>query len=185
MNVIGRDATQQWVAVDDKTAPGGWMTASPGFMECNGDFATLPIAQITDGRLEPTPQPQEAAAPSANGGDQTPGPTAQADVTPTVALPSVPPGQALLVVNNGFGQQIRFTLDQVYRIQPGPSEFDLQPGQGINILVHPGQIAFSASSPWNSLAGNKEFFLEDQKTLIMWIVFVPNPDGSGGWLLQY
>ncbi|MCX6045038.1 MAG: hypothetical protein NT075_07985 [Chloroflexi bacterium] len=189
--VIGRDETQQWVAVDNKVAPGGWMTASPGFMECDGDIAALAIGQVTDGRLEPTPEPL-AAAPSDNsggtattGGDQTITATEQTPVTPTVAAPSVGPGQALLVINNGFDQQIRFTLDQVYRIENGPSEFDLQPGQGINILVHPGQVAFSASSPWHGLAGNAEFFLDDQKSRIMWITFVPDPDESGRWILQF
>jgi hypothetical protein len=181
--VIGRDETQQWVAVDNKVALGGWMTASPGFMECDGDIASLPIGQITDGRLEPTPEPQVATTPS--GGGQTITSTEQTNVTPTVAVPSVGPGQALLVVNNGFDQQIRFTLDQIYRIETGPSEFDLQPGQGINILVHPGQIAFSASSPWNGLAGNAEFFLDDQKSRVMWITFVPDPDGKGKWILQF
>ena len=196
--VIGRDETQQWLAVENKVAPGGWMTASPGFLQCSADIAALPIGKISDGRLEPTPEPVVAIAPSSDGGTgtanpadaQSAAPSADATTTVTVATPgptapSVGPGQALLSVNNGFDQPIRFTLDQVYRLESGPSEFDLQPGQGINILVHPGQIAFSASSAWHGLAGNAEFFLDDQKSRIMWITFVPDPDGSGKWILQF
>lgn len=197
--VIGRDDTQQWLAVEDKVAPGGWMTASPGFLQCSADIATLPIAKISDGRLEPTPAPAVADVPQGNsdtgttntGGDQTAAAGTQTTQTVTNTTPSAPtapsvgPGQALIIVNNGFDQPIRFTLDQVYRIEQGPSEFDLQPGQGINILVHPGQVAFSASSAWRSLAGNAEFFLDDQKSRIMWITFVPDPDGSGKWVLQF
>jgi len=189
--VIGRDETQQWLAVENKVAPGGWMTASPGFLQCSGNIATLPIGQISDGRLEPTPEPAVAAVSSAGGGgNQSAVPSADATqaitaATPGPTLPSVGPGQALLSVNNGFDQQIRFTLDQVYRIEQGPSEFDLKPGQGINIRVHPGQVAFSASSAWHGLAGNAEFFVDDQKSRTMWIVFVPDPDGSGKWILQF
>jgi hypothetical protein len=152
------------------------------------------VAEVTDGRLVPTPvaAPATGDNTAATTGDTGPAATdagqddaaPAAETTPTAAQ-SVPPGQALLVINNGFDQQIRFTLDQRYRVVVGPSEFDLQPGQSISMLVYPGMIAFSASSPWRGLSGNDDFLLEAEQTLDLWITFVPDPDGSGNWILQF
>ncbi len=184
--VIGRDETSQWLAVTDEVAPGGWITASPGFLQCTDDITTLPPGEITDGRLEPTPEAPVVVAPApAVAG--TPTETTSADeaaveatepvtnTTLTSPPPSIGAGQALLIVHNGFDQAIRFTLDQRYRVEVGASEFDLQPGQSINIVIYAGQIAFSASSAWNGLAGNAEFFLDNQQSRDLWIYFIPRP----------
>ena len=111
-------------------------------------------------------------------------PTATAE--PETAAPqSLAEGQALIVINNGFDQQMRFTLDQRYRIEQGVSEYDLQPSESVSLLVYPGQLAFSASSPWRGLSGNSEFFIDSKETRTLWLTFVPDPDGSGRWILQY
>lgn len=196
--VIGRDAASEWFAVDDRVAPGGWVTGSSGFVTCTGDTTALPIVEVTDGRLAPTPVAAAPAAPADNttttdAGGSTTAPAAAtpaetepvAAATPTTAVQSVPPGQALIVVHNGFDQQIRFTLDQRYRVEVGPSEYDLQPGQSISLLVYPGQVTFSASTPWRGISGNDDFMIEEQQTRDLWITFVPDPDGSGRWLLQF
>lgn len=194
--VIGRDAAGEWFAVDDRVAPGGWVTGSSGFVTCTGDANTLPVVEVTDGRLAPTPV---AAAPATNAtttdaGDSTTAPPAAdtpveaepvAEATPTTAAPTVPPGQALIVIHNGFDQQIRFTLDQRYRVEVGPSEYDLLPGQSVSLLVYPGQLAFSASTPWRGISGNDDFLIEAEQTRDLWITFVPDPDGSGRWILQF
>jgi len=193
--VIGRDETSQWLAVTDAVAPGGWITASPGFLQCTDDITALPPGQITDGRLEPTAEatvvvatdPNPEVSQSEASSDDPAAVEATESVTSTTpsAPPSIGPGQALLIVNNGFDQAIRFTLDQRYRVEVGASEFDLLPGQSTNIVVYAGQIAFSASSAWNGLAGNAEFFLDNQQSRDLWIYFIPDPDGSGDWILQF
>lgn len=190
--VTGRDADGQWLAVSDQVAPGGWVAGTSGFVNCEGSVSALPVAEVTDGRLAPTPVAAPAAGSNTatTGGDNTTTTEAGqeeaapvAEATPTTL--AVPPGQALLVIHNGFDQQIRFTLDQRYRVAIGASEFDLQPGQSISLLVYPGMIAFSASSPWRGLSGNDDFLLEAEQTLNLWVTFVPDPDGSGNWILQF
>ncbi len=195
ITVIGRSADAQWLAVDERAAAGGWVTGSASFLQCNGDINLLPEAEVTDGRLAPTPEPatapttttETAPAPSS---EPAPANTATEVLTdtsePATPAPlSIPAGQALIIVNNGFDQQIRFTLDQRYRVDFGPSEFDLQPGGSMSLLVYPGSIAFSASSPWRGLSGNTEFFINEKESRTLWVVFVPDPDGSGRWVLQY
>jgi hypothetical protein len=198
--VIGRDVTGQWLAVDDRIADGGWVTGSASFVTCNGDVAALPETEIKDGRLVATPVPPTtatgateavaqspsapAADPEVSGEDET-SPEAVEPAPSTPITTTVPEGQALLIVNNGFDQMVRFTLDQRYRVELGSSEFDLQPGQGIAIAVFPGQVAFSASTPWRGLAGNADFFIDSQQSRVLWLTFVPDPDGSGNWLLEY
>lgn len=193
--VTGRDADGQWLAVSDGVAPGGWVAGTSGFVNCEGSVNALPVAEVTDGRLAPTPvaaPTTEGSTAATTGGNDTATTEADqeeaapvAEATTTTTVQSVPPGQALLVIHNGFEQQIRFTLDQRYRVTVGPSEFDLQPGQSISMLVYPGMIAFSASSPWRGLSGNDDFMLEAEQTLDLWITFVPDPDGSGNWILQF
>ncbi|MEZ4622181.1 MAG: hypothetical protein R2867_42660 [Caldilineaceae bacterium] len=197
---IGREALGEWLAVDTRIAAGGWVTASPSFVACNGDINTLPIAEVTDGRLAPTPVPAVPATDSAT--DTTPAESSPEGTTDEgtgttdegsgttddlqSAVPqSIPQGQALIIVNNGFDQQIRFTLDQRYRVELGVSEYDLQPGESISFFVYPGQLAFSVSSPWRGLSGNSEFFIDNQESRTLWLVFMPDPDGSGRWILQY
>jgi hypothetical protein len=46
-------------------------------------------------------------------------------------------------------------------------------------------VAFSASTPWRGLAGNADFFIDSQQSRVLWLTFVPDPDGSGNWLLEY
>jgi hypothetical protein len=196
VTAVGRDALNEWLAVDARIAAGGWITASPSFIECTGEINSLPITEVTDGTLAPTPEPVPTAvaapapAPATTadeGGDSTAEvPAEEATAEPEAPAPlSLAEGQALIVINNGFDQQIRFTLDQRYRIEQGVSEYDLQPGESISLLIYPGQLAFSASSPWRGLSGNSEFFIDSQETRTLWLTFVPDPDGSGRWLLQY
>lgn len=196
--VIGRDATGQWLAVDERIADGGWVTGSASFVTCNGDIAALPETEIKDGRLAATPappattgstaeteaQPPPVADTQVDAGEETASEaTAPAPSTPITT--TIPEGQALLIVNNGFDQVVRFTLDQRHRVEVGPSEFDLQPGQSISIAVFPGQVAFSASTPWRGLSGNADFFIDSKQSRVLWLTFVPDPDGSGNWLLEY
>lgn len=194
--VIGRDADGQWLAVADTVAPGGWVTGSSGFVTCTGEVNTLPLAEVTDGRLAPTPVASAPAASAETTTSSDESPDVSVEATPAEEAPiaetapitvpqAAPPGQSLIVVHNGFEQQIRFTLDQRYRIAVGPSEFDLQPGEAVSLLVYPGMVTFSASTPWRGISGNDDFVIEEQQTRDLWITFVPDPDGSGQWLLQF
>lgn len=194
--VIGRDTASEWFAVDDRVAPGGWVTGSSGFVTCTGDTNTLPVVEVTDGRLAPTPvaaAPAEDTTTTDSGESTTVAPVETtpaeaepvAEITPTAAALTVPPGQALIIIHNGFDQQIRFTLDQRYRVEVGPSEYDLLPGQAVSLLVYPGQLAFSASTPWRGISGNDDLLIEAEQARDLWITFVPDPDGSGRWILQF
>jgi len=196
VSVIGRDAEGQWLAVADDVAAGGWVTGGVGFISCEGNVTTLPLAEVTDGRLAPTPVPAQATVPvesttaEVDRDEETTTDAAPVDASPAESptaapAPSIAEGQALIVVHNGFDQQIRFTLDQRYRVEIGSSEYDLQPGESISLLVYPGMIAFSASTPWRGLSGNDDFVIEEKETRDLWITFVPDPDGSGRWLLQF
>lgn len=194
VTVVGQSELGDWLAVDARIANGGWVTASANFIQCGGDPGSLPLAEIVDGRLAPTPEPVAAPVaepvpvPDTDGTveetDDGETESAQSEEPPTPTPQSIPSGLALIIVNNGFDQVIRFTLDQRYRVESGPSEYDLQPGESISLLVYPGQIAFSASSPWRGLSGNADFLLEDESRTL-WVTFIPDPDGSGGWMLQY
>ncbi|MCB0065287.1 MAG: hypothetical protein KDE19_24350, partial [Caldilineaceae bacterium] len=203
VTALGRDISSNWLTVDERIADGGWITASANFINCTGDINSLPVAEITDGRLAPTPEPVVAAPPAtenATGGEGTvdagtegdgengEATAGEGDATAEPTTPpalSIPPGLSLLIINNGFEQVIRFTLDQRYRVETGPSEFDMQPGESVSLLVYPGQVAFSASTPWRGLSGNDDFFIEGDESRTLWITFVPDPDGSGEWILQY
>jgi len=100
---------------------------------------------------------------------------------------AIPAGLARIIVNNGFDQVMRFTLDQQYRVETNnlSGEWDLQPGESISVLVYPGMIPFSASTPWNGLADNADLVIEKDQERALWLFFVPDPDGSGNWNLQY
>jgi hypothetical protein len=196
--VVGRTPDSQWLAVDERVAAQGWVTSNSSFVQCAGDITTLPVADL------PVAQPVAApVAPSVdttvNSGNantttpETAPPVAEAPVEQTVeptatvavGLPAIPDTQALLIVNNGFDQPMRFTLDQRHRVEIGSSEFDLLPGQSMTILVNPGQIQFSASTAWRGLSGNAEFIIEAKQSRTLWLTFVPDPDGSGNWNLQF
>lgn len=107
------------------------------------------------------------------------------DATPAPA--GIPSGQARLVVNNGFDQVVRFTLDQQYRVELNnlSGEWDLQPGQSVSILVYPGMIPFSVSTPWRGLSDNADVTVEADSERALWLYFIPDPDGSGNWILQF
>ncbi len=100
--------------------------------------------------------------------------------------PAIPDGQARLTVYNQFDRVIRFTMDQKYRSQlDSPTgEWDLEPGQSISMLVFPGMVPYSVSSPWNELGGNANLNLNPNEDRALYLTFIPDPDGSGDWVLQ-
>lgn len=107
--------------------------------------------------------------------------------TPTPETPEVPEGLARVVVNNPFDQQIRFTLDQKYRPEREnlSGEWDLMPGDSVAILVYPGTVAFSVSTPWRGLSDNAEFVIAEKEERDLWIWFVPDPVEKDRWNLQF
>jgi hypothetical protein len=199
--VNGRSIDEQWLTVTPQVAEDGWITSDPNFINCEGDTNDLPIVeaplppptpepvQIVE---EPAPQaeavqPQPAevqTAPEAQQAAEEPTaePTATSPVTTSVAVPE---GQALLVVNNGFQYDMRFTVDQRYRPQEGPSEYDLPPGGSVSIVVYPGQVAFTASSPWGGLSDNADLYLEPNQSVTLWLRFDPDPGSPGEWVLVW
>jgi hypothetical protein len=210
--VVGVDPTGQWYLVDEKVAPEGWITTSAEFSICTGELAQLP----TIGELLPTPTPNTTiveAVPEAapvvveEQGAAEPAPPAGADAVdvpaeaaseplaeevateeaPAPDPGAIPDGQARIVVNNGFDQILRFTMDQKFRVGTDnlSGAGDLAPGDSITVMVFPGQVAFSASSAWRGLSGNADFILEEKQERVLWLYFIPDPDGSGRWNLQY
>ena len=143
--VVGRSPDSQWLAVDERIATNGWVTSNGNFVQCAGDVAGLPIAE------GPVVQPPPAAAPAATTVDNTANnittqappveppiePTVEPTATLAAGLPVIPDSQALLIVNNGFDQPMRFTLDQRFRVEVGSSKFDLQPGQSVHYFRDP------------------------------------------------
>ena len=193
--VVGRSADGQWLSVSDDIAPGGWVTSSPNFMLCNGDVGVLPTleAESPPPTLTPTPTPVAVVVaqntPEVGNSDTQDVEDSQEEATPTPnaqeSEPAVPSGYAQLVIHNGFQFEMRFTLDQQYRPEEGVSEYDLQPGASVSIEVFPGQIAFTASSPWNGLSGNAELYVEPDQSLALWLRFEPDPGGSSKWYLAW
>lgn len=191
VNVTGRSADNEWLTVDSAEAPGGWINNSPSFITCNGDIAGLPIAVAPP---TPTPPPVVSAPPTTTESlpaapetapqESAAHPVEATEVTTTTETgPAVPDGLAVLVVNNGFQHEMRFTLDQQYRAQEGPSEFDLQPGQSLSIVVYPGDIPFTASSPWGGLASNASIRVEPNQSLTLWLRFELEADGN--WVFRW
>lgn len=127
----------------------------------------------------PAPAPAEAAPTEVE--------TPAEQITPTPEVAEVPEGLARIVVNNGFDQTIRFTLDQRYRPERDnlSGEWDLEPGASVTILVYPGSIAFSASSAWRGLSGNAELVLNEKEDRALWITFVLDPIEKDRWNLIY
>lgn len=175
--VVGRDATNQWLAVDQRIAPGGWVIAGDQFMTCDGAIGTLPVAEITDGRLAPVTEAVAAEESTEAEGASAEGASAE-DETPEEQAIAVPPGQALLIVNSAFEHDLRFTL--------APEEYDMKQGDILYIPINPGRIQFSVSTPWSGgLSGNAEIVLEEGQTFVMYLYFTPDPDDSGEWDMQY
>lgn len=177
VNILGRAAQGEWLAVEDAIAPGGWISGNDRYVTCAGDVDALPVAEVADGRLAPTPVPQVArpAAPA-------PEAEAEAEATPEpesaepTAVSGPPPGQVRLVVVNSFGQVIRFTYDN--------KEYDMQPGEQAIIDTFPGQIAFSASSPWQSTSGNADFDMLPDETRVLYVRWEQEIAG-GPWVLKF
>ncbi|MCD6290930.1 MAG: hypothetical protein J7M34_10545 [Anaerolineae bacterium] len=159
VSVRGRDASGAWLAVDERIAPGGWISGDAAFIRCDGDVMELPIVDVTDGRLAPTPSP----VPAGN----------RPQPTPTPLKPS--PGKALLVVHNAFSRDITFTLS--------PKVWTLKPGKRIVIEVPPGRVTFSASTPFHS--GNAEVRLTAGERRDLWLRFAPKTPGSKVYVLEY
>jgi len=201
VNVTGRSADNEWLTVDPSIADHGWINNSPNFITCSGDVLGLPVTQAA---ATPTPQPEIVAIPPTVADTSGSAPVAateapsepqapvveegtpvagSTEVTPTATSPAIPPGQALLIVNNGFAHEIIFTLDQKYRVIEGPSEFDLQPGQSLSIVVFPGEVPFTASSPWSGLSGNTSVHLDHDQSMTLWLRF--DHQQSGSWDLHY
>ncbi len=156
-----------------------------------------PVAEAAPPAVDtPAPVETEAAAPAAE--ENAPVAVEEAapatdesapteESTPTPETPEVPEGLARIVVNNPFDQQIRFTLDQKYRPEREnlSGEWDLMPGESVAILVYPGTIAFSVSTPWRGLSDNAEFVIAEKEERDLWIWFVPDPVEKDRWNLQF
>lgn len=174
--VVGRTADGGWLAVDESVAVGGWIAGGSQFVTCAGDVAALPVAQVTDGRLIPTPQtqaaqpqPQPAAQPAAQ-------PEAEPAPAPAPQPSDLPPGMARMVVINAFGQDIRFTYLN--------TEYDMRPGDQVVIDIVPGLIAFSASSAWRNLSGNADFNMLAGESRVLYVRWEQNPE-TGEWSLKF
>ena len=215
--VVAFDATETWMQVTERVARDGWVTSNPEFILCEGALADLPVIgqPVAIAAPEPTEEPvivqpteEVELAPAAteeppvvaepapvDGGESVepaPGEAPAADApaeeaTPTPSVPDVPEGLARIVVNNGFDQTIRFTLDQRYRPERDnlSGEWDLEPGASTTILVYPGTIAFSASSAWRAISGNAELLINEQEDRALWITFVLDPVEEDQWNLVH
>lgn len=192
ITVVARTEDGQWLKVDERIATGGWVIAGDEYLACDGDANALPAVAAAELPATPTPLPvaavpvdTTAAAPA---DASTAGEAAASDAvteTAPAAVPAIPAGQALLVVNNGFEMPIRFTLDQRFRVGIGSSEFDLAPGASVAVVVYPGALAFSASSAWQALSGNANLTIDPDSQRDLWITFIPDPGEPGNWILVY
>lgn len=199
VTVTGRSSDNEWLTVDDEAVVGGWINNSPSFITCSSDVTTLPIVEAPalptplPVTVLPTPVPQDTAQ------DTSSVPPTQPEEAPPVqepvpvetpepadespAAPSIPDGQALLIVNNGFQHQMRFTIDQMYRPVEGPSEYDLQPGESVGIVVYPGDIPFTASTPWSGLSSNATVHVDADQSATLWLRF--ELDQGGNWVFRW
>ena len=143
----------------------------------------VPPVEVAPADTVPVESAPVDAQPPADAG------TTEAPMATEAAPPNsgIPEGLARIVVNNGFDQVIRFTLDQQFRVETDnmSGEWDMQPGQSVAMLVYPGMIPFSASTPWRGLADNANIQVEMNQERALWLYFVPDPDGSGNFILQY
>lgn len=182
VRVVGRNELGTWLATASDVIEGGWIVYSPELLSCTEDLGELPIAEVTDGRLAPVQaqaEVEEAPAETAEGeeGAETESDEAAADGDTESEEETPPPGQALLIIENVFEADIRFTFTE---------EIDLRPGDKVNLVVNAGRIQFSASSPWRGgMAGNAEFLIEPDETKRMFLYFVTDPKDSDKWLMRY
>jgi len=212
--VTAHSADGLWYVVAETVAKDGWVTGNPDFIQCRTNTEDLPIAEYTGAPPAPTPVPTSPPVvsqpqPEVSEPASQPSPVEQPDVaeapapeepvaeepavddtgtlTPTeeTAQTAIPEGLAMLIVNNGFQYPIRFTVDQSYRPIEGPSEFDLEPGASTNVIVFPGTVAFTASSPWNGLSGNAELNVDADQTAVLWLRFEAEPNDSSQWNLAW
>ena len=184
--VVGRSDTSEWLQVDERVATNGWIIADPNYVTCEGDTAALTVTATAP--PTPTPAPIVETGPVSPTGDIPPadaGGTLTDTAPAAPAAPVVPTGQAVLVVNNGFDWPIRFTLDQRFRVALGPSEYDLNPGESVSLVVWPGQVSFSASSPWNELSGMTEITMAADEARPLWVTFIPDPGEPGQWVMMF
>ena len=197
VTITGRSADRQWFVVAESVSPSGWVTSNPDFMTCRGNTDDLPLAEFAGVPPAPGPEPAPAAVvrqpqPTAtilveNEIQEEPTVDASEVITASVEpqTTGIPEGLSLLVVNNGFQFPIRFTVDQHYRPVEGSSEYDLESGDSTQIIVFPGNVAFTASSPWNALSGNADLDIEADQSITLWLRFEPDPDGSSNWELAW
>lgn len=194
--VTGRSVDGQWLTVAASVTPDGWITSGAGFVTCNASLSDLPLVEsppLPDPGVVVTPVPAGAAnlptAPPATppqpAVEATPNPVSDSEDEPTGPVPAAgpPAGLGLLQASNSFQHEIRITVDQRYRPDQGPSEFDLQPGEAINIGVFPGSIAFTVSSPWSGLSQNTTLVVEPDSIVYLWLRF--ERDAGGSWYLLW
>ena len=170
--VTGRTEDGQWLEVDERVATGGWVIAGVEYLTCDGDTAALPVVAESELPPTPTPLPIVEVVPAAEGAVE--GVVESGPITPVVEAPAgpvAPAGYALLSVQNSFDRDMRFTLDQRFRVELGPSEIDLAPGASVSFVVFPGVIGFTASTPWQGISGNAEVILEADQARALYLYF--------------
>lgn len=176
VRVVGRNELGTWFATATDIIDGGWIAYSPELLSCTGDLGTLPIAEITDGRLAPVEE-QAVAAPATEESESNED-GEEVEEGDEESEPEKPPkGQALLIIENAFEADVRFTFQE---------EIDLRPGDKASLVVNAGRVQFSVSSAWRGgMAGNAEFTIEPDETRRMYLYFVTDPDDSDKWLMKY
>ncbi len=152
----------------------------------------LALYHTTWAEVEPLPSPTRRAATPTRANTpvptRTPGPTRTATPKPSPTAtdaPVPPPGLATIHVVNRFNRNIRFTLDQRYRGEPGPSEYDLRPGESVRLNVYPGTIKFSTNSPWHGLSGNAGLFVSAGDSVDLLLRFERHPSRADEWVLRH
>jgi uncharacterized protein YraI len=190
ITIAGRDAASGWLSVQESLVAGGWIINQAAFVRCDAATASLPVAQVTDGRLTPSePASPAVAAPP------TPLAAATSDTLPTsepvaeeavAQAPEIPDSRTLLIVTNAFEHEIRFTLDAREHGLPSnaPSEYDLAVGQSLQFEVRAGRVRFSASSPFRNSSGNAEFLIDQGQSRVLALHFIP-AGSSDQWELRY
>jgi hypothetical protein len=183
--VVGRNQAGDWLVVESNIAANGWVIQENRFLICDRDTGQLPIVPVLSAQLAPTPPPTPSEPPAAvdTGQDDAVGP----EETPTPEDGAMPPDRAQLIVMNSFDHDIRFTLSpEAHDLPPGTAaEHDLRPGEELRLLIGPGRVQFSASSPFRNSSGNAEFELASGQTRTLFIRFVPSSEGSNTWELRF
>lgn len=189
VRIVGRNTDAQWLVVDPIIMPDGWVTGSDSFITCEGNVNSLALVDAPPLPVAPEPAPSVVVAPEEdtasgeadtdNTGDSEEADGNEADGNEAQQPADAPAGLALLRISNSFGHEVRFTIDQQYRAETGPSEIDLQPGQSSDVVVFPGNITFSVSSPWaGGLSDNAEIVVEADSVRPLWIQFVAESAGA-------